>query len=129
MNEYCKPYGPPAQVEDLAIEKGYLLICGGMRLKVSFYDNLMVVTDQDRNYEIVSVHGETTALHTRASELIQERVNAVGDTFTYDFATGFPTMMDWARAHGEEIFQWTVLIDSDGFFHAERVFEPQNGPM
>lgn len=68
--------------------------------------------------------GVTTALYTRARNIMQEITDYHGKPIPYSFVTTNPSMAAWGRSHGEEVFGWTVEMDDAHGFVADKKFVP-----
>lgn len=72
------------------------------------------------------VPGSTTAVFSRARDLMQERANRLNKPLTYIFSTGNPNMVNWAKTSGQELFGWenTDALQASSF-EGRRVFKPE----
>ena len=80
----------------------------------------------NENVNAPRVSGATSALYTRANEIMQKIANDLDIRLTYTFITDNERMIDWARVHGRRIFNWTVRYDGENEYVAERIFDPDD---
>jgi len=94
----------------------YLLeISGGRTLKVNFFRNrisdgdLHASTYINNHDERTRMPGSTTALYTKARELMQNVADQRSEVITYTFSTFSQAMIEWALTKGQELFDWQDL--------------------
>jgi hypothetical protein len=85
------------------------------------FDTLIVSRDG------VHIEGATTALCTKADEIMQEHANCTGKTYHYDFATQHPKLVKWAQGTGAAIFKWdTVEHQGSQWIFSKKYYPEQN---
>jgi hypothetical protein len=106
----------------------YDLYCGNKNLGIILPSalSLVAVTVVVNRRRFTHVPGATTALYTRADQILQSVANDTGDPLMYRFNTTNPCMKEWGRAHGETVFGWDVKFDDAQGFLAEREYTPSS---
>jgi hypothetical protein len=84
---------------------------GGRTITVSLltdpsFGHLRASTYIDSINEHTKMAGSTTALYTRARDLMQQTADARREVLTYTFRTFELSMIEWARTQGKELFEW-----------------------
>ncbi len=100
----------------------YTVMAGNKILRVHFGES--EISTLVLNTGNTAMPGETTAVYLRAKELMQKRANEQGRPLTYTFTTIVPTMMEWAKTKGQQVFGWEQQNVNAGY-KASLVFEPQ----
>jgi len=70
------------------------------------FGNLQASTTIDARDEVEKTRGSTTALYTKAKELMQKTADERDELLTYVFYTTSEEMKKWALAQGRDIFDW-----------------------
>jgi hypothetical protein len=103
----------------------YDLFCGNKNLTVVLPqpEFIGIVTGIQKTNNSATA-GSTTAIYSRANELMQKVINEMGCPAEYVYKTNSMNMVQWGRKHGGRIFDWAVAQDNDYGFLAKKLFTP-----
>lgn len=108
--------------------KNILLRYGSKQIIVGFdySDNLCVTYIETQKNNASRKSEETTFLYKATYSLIQKEANKIGQPIQYLFTTEIPTMIEWGKTKGNEIFSWTSqTIGTDELYaNFRKTFSP-----
>ncbi len=122
-------------------ESAYILSTPARQMRITFTVNNDIISAGTYISMIggtVKQPGETTALYTKAHQIMQRVANETGRTVRYVFGTRRPKLALWAAETGNAIFTWDridsieginpgdqALLDPSRPFVAEKTYYPQ----
>ena len=71
--------------------------------------------------------GSTRRLYGEAKDKLQQTADSRGYSISYVFKTLVSVMKDWARTHGQTIFNWDLVLEESGTLSAFKTFTPCKG--
>lgn len=103
----------PSRVPGSSSEQVTVIEAGRKRLTLAVMNWGEASARLDNLPGIKRVEGETTAVFTKAREILQQTARRKGGRITFEIETRWPTLRSWCETTGRSLFDWEIQQETE----------------